>query len=417
MTRPVQDAVDSSELDTRSVRADFPLLAKPVRGKRRVYLDSAATSQKPQVVLDAVREHYEESCANVHRGIHDLSTSATVAYESARDKLQHFVGAASRDEIVFTSGTTNAVNLVAHAFGQRFVHAGDEIIVTRLEHHSNLVPWQMLCKRAGANLRVVPIGENGDLELDELKRLLCDRTRLVALSHTSNALGTRNPLETIIPLCHDAGAQVFVDGAQAMVHEPVDVKALDCDYFALSGHKMLGPTGTGVLYGKYERLLELPPFFGGGEMILSVQAGHSTYKDPPYRFEAGTPNIAGLIGLGAAADYLGSLGLDRIQRHDQRVVGYAAQRLSDHPHIRMIGHPRVRSGVVSFEVDGIHPHDVGQMLDAEGVAVRAGHHCAQPVMDFYGVPSTVRASFACYNDTDDVDLLIEAIDSAIRMMG
>lgn len=410
-------ATETETLDIKKLRADFPILQRPIHGRRLVYLDSAATSQKPQIVIDTVRRFYEESCANVHRGIHDLSTRATVAYEAARDTMQRFVGAASRDEIVFTSGTTNAVNLIAYSFGQRFVHAGDEIIVTLLEHHSNLVPWQLLCERSGATLRVVPIDKRGELQLDEFERLLSDRTRLVAVTHTSNALGTRNPLKSIIEMSHQAGAVVFVDGAQAMIHEPMNVQDLDCDFLAVSGHKMLGPTGTGVLYGKYARLAELPPFFGGGEMINEVFMDRSSYKDPPYRFEAGTPNIAGVTGLGAAADYLTGLGLPAIEQHDRHLVEFAAERLAAHPRVRLVGEPEHRSGVVSFNIDGVHPHDVGQFLDAEGVAVRAGHHCAQPIMDFYGLPSTVRASFACYNDTDDVDALLEAIDSAIKVMG
>lgn len=415
--QPLASATGPSPLDVARVRRDFPSLALPVHGRRLVYLDSAATSQKPQAVLDAVRRFDVEACGNVHRGIHELSTRATVGYERARDSLQRLVGASSREEIVFTSGTTNAVNLVAHAFGQRFVHAGDEILVTRMEHHSNLVPWQLLCERVGATLRVAPILESGELDLDAYERLLGDRTRLVAVTHTSNSLGTRNPLDRIVAAAHAVGARVFVDGAQAIVHEPVDVQAIGCDFFAFSGHKMLGPTGSGALWGRLDLLAEMPPFFGGGEMIEVVELERSTFKAPPHRFEAGTPNISGAFGIGAAAEYLLELGLDRVAAHDRALVAYAAERLADHPKVTLVGTPRDRSGVVSFEVEGVHPHDVGQLLDSEGVAVRAGHHCAQPVMDFYGVPSTVRASFACYNDRDDVDALLDAIDAAVRMLG
>jgi cysteine desulfurase/selenocysteine lyase len=398
-------------------RSDFPILEQRVNGHPLVYLDNAATTQKPREVIDALSRFYESQCANVHRGLHRLSAMATDAFEQTRESVRRFIGARSVDEIVFTSGTTTAINLVAHSFGQSFVNAGDEIVVTEMEHHSNIVPWQLLCRRSGARLRVVPINDAGELDLEAFARMLGKRTRLVAVTHTSNALGTRNPLQRIVRMAHDAKAVVLVDAAQAVAHEPLDVRALDCDLLAFSAHKMFGPTGVGVLYGRYDLLDRLPPFLGGGEMIEKVRFEETTFKAPPQRFEAGTPNIAGVIGLGAAVAYLERAGLDRIASHDDALLEYATARLSEIPGLTLIGTARDKSSIVSFNLDRIHSHDVGQWLDAEGVAVRAGHHCAQPVMQHYGVPSTVRASLACYNTRGDVDALVRALTKTIEVMG
>jgi cysteine desulfurase/selenocysteine lyase len=346
-----------------------------------------------------------------------LSAEATEAFEAVREKVRRFVGAASTDEIVFTSGTTGAINLVAHSFGGRFVRPGDEVLITEMEHHSNIIPWQLLCERSDARLRVVPFDDEGRLRLDEFEKLLGPRTRIVSVAHTSNSLGTRNPIERIVEAAHAVGAVVMVDAAQAMVHEPIDVSRLGCDLLAFSSHKMFGPTGVGALYGRYDLLEQMPPFLGGGEMIELVHFDRSTYKAPPHRFEAGTPNIAGTIGLGAAIDYLEQAGLETIARHDAALLEYATQRLQELPGLRLIGTAPEKSGILSFNLDTVHSHDVGQWLDGFGVAVRAGHHCAQPVMQHFGVPSTVRASLVCYNTRQDVDRLVQGLLKTLEVMG
>ena len=398
-------------------RADFPIFEQAVHGRPLVYLDSAATTQKPRAVLAEIERYYARGCANVHRGLYALSAEATAAFEGVRAQVARFLGAASASEVVFTSGTTAAINLVAHAFGARFVRAGDEIVVTEMEHHSNLVPWQLLCARTGARLRVLPFDATGRLRIELLDALLGDRTRLVALTHTSNALGTRNPLPRVIAATRPRGIPVLVDAAQAMAHERVDVRALDCDLLAFSGHKAFGPTGVGVLYGKRALLEELPPFLAGGEMIERVRLESSTFKEPPHRFEAGTPNIAGVLGLGAALGWIERADLAAIGRHDDAVARYAAERLAALPRVRLVGTAENKGPIVSFTVEGVHPHDIAQWLDGAGIAVRAGHHCAQPAMDRLGLSSTVRASFACYNTSRDVDLLVDALRETIEVLG
>jgi cysteine desulfurase/selenocysteine lyase len=404
-----------ADLDAARIRKDFPILEQKVHGKRLVYLDNAATTQKPTIVLDAIRRFYENECSNVHRGLHELSAKATDEFEAARDKIQRLIGAADRREIVFTGGTTDSINLLARTFGDTNVRGGDEILISGLEHHSNIVPWQLLCERTGARLRVAPIDENGDIRMEELERLLGPRTRLVSVAYISNALGTRNPVERIIEIAHAAGVPVLLDAAQAVGHEKVDVGALDCDFMAFSGHKMHAGTGVGVLYGKAERLEPLPPYEGGGEMIHEVTFEKTTYKGLPYRFEAGTPSIAGVISLGAAVDYLEQIGPERIAAIEEDLLRYGTERLRAIPGLRIIGTAKRKSGILSFIVDGVHPHDMGTVLDLEGIAVRAGHHCAQPVMEFFKVPSTVRASFALYNTRDEVDALVSGVEKAIEV--
>jgi cysteine desulfurase/selenocysteine lyase len=398
-------------------RPDFPIFDRPIHGRPLVYLDSAATTQKPRAVLDRLAQYYAEGCANVHRGLYTLSAEATEAFEGVREHVARFLGAASASEIVFTSGTTAAINLVAHAFGARFVQRDDEIVVTEMEHHSNLVPWQLLCARTGARLRAVPFDDTGRLSIESLDSLLSDRTRLVSVTHTSNALGTRNPLPRLIAAARARGIPVLVDAAQAIAHERVDVRALDCDLLAFSGHKAYGPTGIGVLYGKRALLDELPPFLGGGEMIEHVRLAGSTFKVPPHRFEAGTPHIAGVLGLGAALAWIERAGLDELGPHDDTIARYAAERLAALPRVRLVGTAEDKGPIVSFVVDGVHPHDIAQWLDGAGIAVRAGHHCAQPALDRLGLGSTVRASFACYNTHADVDVLVDALSQTIEVLG
>ncbi len=404
------DGLAPGSLDVRRVRRDFPLLRRKVHGKPLVYLDNTATAQKPQAVLDALDRYYLEECSNVHRGLHQLSMEATADFEEARVKVQRFIGAADHREIIFTRGTTESINLVARTLGDQQIRSGDEILITEMEHHSNIVPWQMLCERSGACLKVAPIDDAGELRIDELERLLSPRTRLVALTHISNALGTRNPVERIAELAHAAGSLVLLDGAQGVVHEPLDVRALGCDFYAFSGHKIYAPTGIGVLFGRRELLEALPPFQGGGDMIRSVSFEKTTYNELPHKFEAGTPDIAGAIGLAAALDYLTAIGMARIAAHETELLDYAVQRIGALPGVRLIGAPRRRGGVLSFNVDGIHPHDVGTVLDSEGIAVRAGHHCAQPLMQRLGVPATVRASLACYTIREEIDALAAGIE-------
>jgi cysteine desulfurase/selenocysteine lyase len=397
-------------------REDFPVLRQTVHGKPLVYLDNAATTQKPQAVIDCERHYYESMNANIHRGIHALSQQATDAYEAARNKVRDFLHAAHSKEIIFVRGATEAINLVAHSFG-RSIRSGNEIVVTEMEHHSNIVPWQLLCEHTGAVLRVVPIDDDGELRLDEFERLLTPRTRMVAVAHVSNALGTVNPLKRIIDAAHDAGAVVLVDGAQAMPHLAVDVQELDCDFYAFSGHKVYGPTGIGVLYGKEKWLEKMPPYQGGGDMISRVTFEKTWYNALPYKFEAGTPNIAGGIALGAALDYVSQIGLDAIAAHEHSLLDHATQLARELPHLHLIGTARNKAGILAFTIDGIHPHDIGTILDREGVAIRTGHNCAMPVMDHFGIPATARASFALYNTHDEVEALFAAIRKAMALFG
>jgi cysteine desulfurase/selenocysteine lyase len=382
-----------------------------------VYLDNAATTQKPQQVIDALVNYYSLDNANVHRGVHMLSERATAAYEGTRTKVRKFINAKEDAEIIFVRGATEAINLVARSFGEHFVAEGDEIIVSAIEHHSNIVPWQMLCERAGARLRVLPANRRGELILDEFEKLLNDRTKLVAVGHVSNALGTINPIEKIIELSHRRGVRVLIDGAQGVPHLSVDVQKLDCDFYAFSGHKMFGPTGIGVLYGKRELLDEMPPFMGGGDMILSVDFEKTTYNTLPYKFEAGTPNIAGVIGLGAAVDYLNTTGLDRIAAYEHELLEYATEKLSEIEQLRIIGTAASKTSVISFVLRGIHPHDIGTIIDREGIAIRTGHHCAQPLMKFFQVPATARASIAFYNTREEIDMLAAGIRKVIEVFG
>jgi cysteine desulfurase/selenocysteine lyase len=407
-------ALASTGFDTETIRADFPILQQKINGCRLAFLDSAASSQRPQRVIEAVSNYYSNDHANVHRGVHTLSHRATDAYEGARDRVQKFINAESRQEVVFTSGTTDSINLVAHSLGQSF-KAGDEIILSHLEHHSNIVPWQLLAERTGAIIKVVPINDRGELIMDEYHKLLGKQTRLVGISHVSNALGTINPVAEIALAARAQGALTLVDGAQAVPHQAIDVQALNCDFYAFSGHKMCGPTGIGVLYGKKQLLEELPPFRGGGEMILTVSFDGSTYNELPYKFEAGTPHIAGAIGLGAAIDYLSEIGMDNIARQEHELLQFATTELQQLPGLSLVGTATNKAGVISFNVEGIHPHDLGTILDHQGVAIRTGHHCAMPVMDYFKIPGTARASIAFYNDAQDIQQLVEGLKLAIKM--
>jgi cysteine desulfurase/selenocysteine lyase len=398
-----------ARLDVAALRSEFPILHRPVRGKPLVYLDNAATAQKPRAVIDAVRRFYEEDNANVHRGVHLLSEKATRAYEEARVKVARFIGAADPREVIFTRGTTESVNLVAQTFGRTRVGAGDEVLVTEMEHHSNIVPWQLLCEEKKATLRVVPVTDAGELELDALERLLGPRTRLLAVTQVSNALGTVNPIPEIVARAHAKGVPVLVDGAQGMPHLGFDVAAAGADFYAFSGHKMYGPTGTGVLWGRREHLDAIPPWQGGGDMIASVTFEKTTFNALPYKFEAGTPPIAGAVGLGAAVDWMTRVGPAAIAAHEQELVSAAVAALREVPELRFFGMPRRRAGVVSFLLGEVHPHDVATILDRQGVAVRAGHHCAQPLMRRFGVAATTRASFAAYNTAADVDALVRGL--------
>lgn len=403
--------------DVERVRRDFPILSRMVNGRPLVYLDNAATSQKPRVVIDAVSRFYRDENANIHRGVHFLSEQASAAYEGAREKARRFLGAAEAREVVFVRGTTDAINLVAQAFARPRVAAGDEIVVTMMEHHSNIVPWQMVCEERGAKLRVVPMSGSGELVLDELEELLSDRTRLVAVCHISNALGTVNPVERIVELARARGIPVLVDGAQAAPHVPIDVRALGCDFYASSGHKMFGPSGIGLLYGRAELLEAMTPYQGGGDMIRTVAFEGSSFAPIPAKFEAGTPNIAGAVGLGAAIDYLEALDWTALQRYEADLLEYATAAIGAVQGVRLIGTAKHKAGVVSFVREGIHAHDIGTIVDQEGVAIRTGHHCAQPVMAFYGLAATARASFALYNTKQEVDALVEALDTARKVFG
>jgi cysteine desulfurase / selenocysteine lyase len=410
-------APDAAGWDVERIRQDFTVLHQEVHGKPLVYLDNAATTQKPQVVIDTLTAYYTRDNANVHRGVHLLSERATEAYEGARRRIQRHLNAASPREIVFVRQATEAINLVAASLGRAVVGAGDEIVISAIEHHANIVPWQMLCEEKGARLKVVPVDDRGDLIVDEYARLLGPRTRLVAITQVSNALGTITPIEEIIRLAHRADIPVLVDGAQAAPHQAVDVRALDCDFFVFSGHKTYGPTGIGVLYGKEAWLERMPPYQGGGDMIKMVTFEKTIYNDLPYKFEAGTPHIAGAIGLAAALDYLDGLGLDRIASWEHELLEYGTELLQAVPGVRLIGTARRKAAVLSFVLDGIHPHDVGTILDHEGVAVRAGHHCAMPVMDRFGVPATVRASLGLYNTPAELETLATAVRTAREIIG
>ncbi|HEU4517172.1 MAG TPA: cysteine desulfurase [Steroidobacteraceae bacterium] len=403
-------------LDVARVRADFPVLARKVNGHPLVYLDNAASSQQPAAVIDAVADYARAHHANVHRGVHTLSQEATALYEGAREKVRGFLHARSASEIVFVRGTTEAINLVAQSYGRKRLQAGDEIVVTRLEHHSNIVPWQLLAAETGATLRAAPIDRRGAVSYEAFRGLLGPRTRIVALAHVSNALGTVLPLADFIAAARERGITTVVDGAQAVPHMPVDVQAIGCDFYAFSAHKMYGPTGIGALYAREAVLAAMPPWQGGGDMILSVSFEGSTWNHLPHRFEAGTPNVGGAIGLGAAIDYLGRTGAARIAAHEQDLLDYATARLSAIDGLTLVGTAPEKSSLVSFTVAGIHPHDLGTVLDSQGVAVRTGHHCAMPVMEFFGVPATTRASFALYNTRSEVDALCAALDDAIRML-
>jgi len=408
-TQPVLKATGGAALDVERLRADFPILRLRVNGKPLVFLDSAASSQMPQPVLDRWIRYQTTQHANIHRAVHHLSETATAEYESARRKLRAFINAADESEVIFTSGTTDAINLVAHGYGRKFIGSGDEIVLTTLEHHANIVPWQMLAEEKGARLRVVPVNDRGELIIEEYLKLLTPRVKLVAVTHVSNALGTVNPVREMIAAAHERGIPVLVDGAQAVPHMSVDVQALDCDFYAFSGHKMFGPTGIGVLYGKAALLEKMQPFKGGGDMILSVTFEKTVYNTIPFKFEAGTPPIAAAITLGAAADYLSGFDMAEIQAHDTDLLDHATRELNRIPGVRIIGTAEKKTGVVSFTVDGVHPHDVGTLLNEEGIAVRTGHHCAQPVMQRFGIPASSRASFALYNTHAEVDALIAGI--------
>jgi len=395
----------SAILDVEKIREDFPVLKQSIHGKPLVYLDSAATAQKPYAVVEAIRKFHEVDCANIHRGVHELSQRSTAAYEETRGKARRFLNARNKSELIFVRGTTEGINLVASAWGRKNVKAGDEIIISALEHHSNIVPWQILCEEKEAKLRVIPMNERGELILEEYEKLLNPRTRMVAFAHVSNALGTVNPAREIIELAHKAGALALVDGAQAAPHMKVDVQALDADFYAFSGHKVIGPTGIGVLYGKSKLLNAMPPYQGGGDMIRTVTFEKTTYADLPYKFEAGTPNIAGGIGLGAALDYVTAVGMDKIAAYEHELLLYGTEALQRIPGLKLIGTAREKAAVLSFVMEGIHPHDIGTVLDRQGIAVRTGHHCAQPVMDWFHVPATTRASLAFYNTAAEIDAL------------
>jgi len=402
-------AAATGALDVERVRADFPILQLKIEGKPLVYLDNAASSQMPQQVIDRLVRYQTSEHANIHRAVHTLSEIATAEYEAARAKLQRFINAPDQREVIFTSGTTDAINLVMHGYGRKFIKAGDEIILTTLEHHSNIVPWQMLAEETGAKIRVVPVNDAGELLMDDYENLFNERTKLVGVTHVSNALGSINPVKQMISVAHAHGVRVLVDGAQAVPHLLVDVQDLDCDFYAFSGHKLCGPTGIGVLYGKAALLEKMQPFKGGGDMILSVSFEKTVYNTLPYKFEAGTPPIAAAIGLGAAVDYLSGIGMAAIARHEHELLSYATAQMKDMPGLRIIGNAKDKAAVLSFTVDGVHPHDVGTLLNQDGIAVRTGHHCAQPVMARFKVPATSRASFAFYNSMAEVDALIAGI--------
>ena len=402
-------------LDITKIRADFPILSQKVNGKPLVYFDNGATSQKPQIVIDAISKYYQEINANIHRGVHTLSQLATDAYEISRKKIQAHINAEFSHEVLFTSGTTHGINLVANGFAS-ILKPGDEILVSALEHHSNIVPWQMLCEKTGAILKVIPMNENGELIMDEYDKLLSDQTKIVTVNHISNALGTINPIKDMIQKAHAVGAAVLIDGAQAVPHLKPDVQELDCDFYVFSGHKICGPTGTGILYGKENWLNKLPPYQGGGEMIKEVTFEKTTYADLPHKFEAGTPNIAGGIVLGTAIDYLNEIGFDNIQKQEKELLEYATEKLLEIEGLKIFGTAKEKTSVISFNIDGIHPYDIGTIVDKLGIAVRTGHHCAQPIMSQFCIPGTIRASFSFYNTKEEIDVLVAAVIKAKTML-
>jgi len=402
-------------LDINKVRADFPILSRTVNGKPLVYFDNGATSQKPQIVIDAIAKYYQEINANIHRGVHTLSQLATDAYEISRSKIQNHINAKFAHEVIFTSGTTHGINAVANGFIS-ILKSGDEVLVSALEHHSNIVPWQMLCEKTGATLKVIPMDENGELIMAEYDKLLSDKTKIVTVNHISNALGTVNPIKYMIDKAHEFGAAILIDGAQAVPHLKPDVQALDCDFYVFSGHKMCGPTGVGILYGKEAWLNKLPPYQGGGEMIKEVTFEKTTYADLPHKFEAGTPDIAGGIVLGTAVDYLNSVGFDNIQKQELELLEYATKQLLEIEGLKIYGTAKEKTSVVSFNIEGIHPYDIGTIVDKLGIAVRTGHHCAQPIMNFFNIPGTIRASFSFYNTKEEIDVMVEAVKKAQMML-
>ena len=407
----------ASSYDVQKIRKDFPILHQKVHGKPLVYLDNAATTQKPLAVIDAIENYYRQDNSNIHRGVHTLSERATEAYENVRVAAQKFLNAADHKEIIFVRGTTEAINLVAQTYGRKNVGSGDEVLITAMEHHSNIVPWQLLCEEKGAKLRVAPINGCGELQLDEFEKLLGPKTKIVAVGHLSNALGTINPVHEIVRMAHARNIPVLVDGAQAVARMQVDVQALDCDFYALSSHKLYGPTGVGILYGKTKLLEAMPPYQGGGDMIASVTFEKTVYNRLPYKFEAGTPNIADTIGLGAALEYLNSLGLEQIEQHEADLLAYATKSVEAIAGVRLVGTAKEKAGVLSFVMEDIHPHDIGTILDSEGIAIRTGHHCAQPVMQRYGIPATARASFGLYNTREEVDALVKGIRKVQEVLG
>lgn len=409
--------VGGGKIDWSSIRADFPILARTVHGKPLVYLDSANTSQKPRAVIETVDRFYREHNANVSRAVHQLGEEATALYEGARDKLAAFIGANHRDEVVLTSGTTMAINLVAYSYALPRLKPGDVILVTQMEHHANIVPWQLVCARSGAHLKVAPISESGEIIVEKFIELLTPEVKLAGVVHVSNVLGTVNPVKELARECRKRGVPLLIDGSQAAPHLPLDVKSIGCDFYSITGHKICGPTGTGALWARREHLQSMPPFFGGGEMIREVKFRGTTFAEPPHKFEAGTPNIAGFAGLGTAVDYLSALGMANIAARERELLEYATQRLSDVPGLRIFGNARDKAAVISFLIDGVHAHDLATLLDHEGVAVRSGHHCAHPLMQFYGVPATARASFAFYNTRQEVDALVDAIGRVRKMLG
>ena len=402
-------------LAIQKVRTDFPILSQKVNGKPLVYFDNGATSQKPQVVIDAISKYYQEINANIHRGVHTLSQLATDAYEDSRNKIQNHINAKFAHEVIFTSGTTHGINIIANGFAS-VLKVGDEVLVSALEHHSNIVPWQMLCERTGAILKVIPMNESGELILSEFDKLLSEKTKIVTVNHISNALGTINPIKYMIDKAHEVGAAILIDGAQAVSHLKPDVQELDCDFYVFSGHKMFGPTGTGILYGKEAWLNKLPPYQGGGEMIKEVTFEKTTYADLPHKFEAGTPNIADGIALGTAVDYINSIGMENIQEQEKELLEYGTRRLLEIEGLRIFGTAAEKTSVISFNIDGIHPYDIGTIIDKLGIAVRTGHHCAQPIMNFFNIPGTIRASFAFYNTKEEIDVMVEAVKKAKLML-
>ncbi len=412
----ISSATIQKDLDVHAIRQQFPVLNREVKGKPLVYFDNAATSQKPQVVLDALVDYYSGFNANIHRGIHTLAEEATAAFEATRDTVKQFINAAAREEIIFTRGTTESINLVAYTWGRKNIKAGDEIIISTMEHHSNIVPWQMLCEEKNAVLKVIPINEDGELLMDEYEKLLNAKTKLVSIVHVSNALGTVNPVKQIIELAHKVGALVMVDGAQSSVHLDIDVQQLDADFFAFSSHKLYGPTGVGVLYGKKQILENMPPFQGGGEMIKEVSFGKTTYADLPYKFEAGTPNIGDTVVFKTAIDFVNKIGKEKIRKHENELLHYATEALQQIPGLKIIGRAKEKVSLISFVIDNIHPQDIGILLDNSGIAVRTGHHCAQPLMQRCGITGTTRASFAVYNTKEEIDEMIKGLHKVIKML-